>query len=73
MKNEQNSYLEFLVHLDTETNCDKWNKLISLLWNVTMIPSLLCNNYLPARTAVPIQESTPERKELNGNDPTMAM
>lgn len=29
--------------------------------------------HLPARTAVPTQESTPERKELNGNDPTIAM
>lgn len=29
--------------------------------------------YLPARTAVPTQESTPERKELNGKDPTIAM
>lgn len=27
---------------------------------------------LPARTAVPTHESTPERKELNGNDPTIA-
>lgn len=26
-----------------------------------------------ARTAVPTQESTPDRKELNGNDPTIAM
>lgn len=28
---------------------------------------------LPARTAVPTQERTPERKELNANDPTVAM
>lgn len=28
---------------------------------------------LPARTAVPTQESTPERKELNGKEPTMAI
>ncbi|KAG5589302.1 hypothetical protein H5410_039816 [Solanum commersonii] len=27
----------------------------------------------PARTAVPIQDSTPERKELNGKDPTIAI
>lgn len=30
-------------------------------------------SYLPARTAVPTQESTPERNELNGKDPTVAM
>lgn len=28
---------------------------------------------IPARTAVPVQERTPERKELNGKDPTIAM
>ena len=28
---------------------------------------------IPARTAVPTQESTPDRKELKGNDPTIAM
>lgn len=30
-------------------------------------------NCLPARTAVPIQESTPDRNELKGNDPTIPM
>ena len=28
---------------------------------------------LPARTAVPTQESTPDKKELKGKDPTIAM
>ena len=28
---------------------------------------------LPASTAVPMHESTPERKELKGNDPTNPM
>jgi hypothetical protein len=36
----------------------------------------VCNKIqinLPARTAVPIQERTPDRNELNGNDPTKAI
>lgn len=30
-------------------------------------------HFIPASTAVPTQERTPERKELNGNDPTIPM
>jgi hypothetical protein len=34
---------------------------------------LLDRKFLPASTAVPMHERTPERKELKGNDPTNPM
>lgn len=72
-------YLEFLVlfiHLDPQTNWSKINvsKLIRKIQEPRQVRrSTVLSVYLPARTAVPTQESTPERKELNGNVPTKAM
>lgn len=57
----------------------KKNKTISLFGLDEMILyqlSQICaakHLVLPARTAVPMQESNPDRNELNGNDPTNAM
>lgn len=66
----------FLVHLNAKTDYKQNNKKKSVSASEqTNIFSMDNRDILgiPARTAVPTQESTPDKKELNGKDPTTAM
>lgn len=78
MVSKAEEYLElvvFFVDLNAKTDCKQTPEKLREKWkkNIKSRHHRQEETILPARTAVPTQESIPDRKELKGNEPTSAI